>query len=915
MAQKSPSIPGKSTTIANLKAALMNQNNPKELKPEPEHICQNYIDSALGSSNNSILDNSSKVSDSSCRSMDSIVKKILMKKEKLERDTSILYDHFKPQPFFTHFIQNNEDLEERESMMYLLKHAQYQSYSSGSVIYKEGELSDGSIYVLLKGEVYLLRKNSDAIVVSNARYDENASLEQAEKNKKELLKRGNTIGNLTNMISTPKNDSEKNPLKGLVGKRASSQKQIARSNSKSLIDENFLLNSNMKNPEETTQVNPFKEFGTITEKLLQDGYFGQKALENEKRRHETAVAYQDSEFMVFKKEDFAHIYETFSKKKQQIIEFILEYFPKIDLIHSHQILNNLYYTLQEEKAVHNECIINEGETSDRIFILYEGRCELIKTFIIEEPDHVAQSLGHFSQHYRIKQKNKEEITICTIESGTFFGEEILYNKEGKVDFTVRVLSANATIFSISKTKFLYRFPREVQNELKRIYTKKREQNISKLKFLVEKKGIKCSDSELVGTKPPVLNHSNSPRVIIQNADNTIPSGIKLYTEGETKKPEESNINQEETVSQNKSSLRGRRNIKIDCSSFLSVNDLIEKVHDKSTGRSRDISMTKEDPNHISYISSLNEFSSNQNFLSPPPSLRDLDKNDHNNSHSNLPSPLSGSMNCSISPVAKDDSNVQSKLSLRLDTNPFLRKYERYTEVMRKKFSFVDDIVRNKKDRANSINNYRVDFTEFDYETHVKKTRLQRVERLIKSKIWYNPTQLASKNGEYRPISSGLLKKIKKIAMQEDSFPDKSSYIEPSPIGDKFSKTFNDFTYLQHAHWSNPFLRPRTTPKKKIGSEIQPSWPPSPIHSRQNSNTSIPSIKVEGNCSKDSNPCSTVRSSQFDFSQVKRSNKSRPSTSLNKSTPRIVGGFVKSPIHFNKKKILCPGPEQLARVAK
>jgi hypothetical protein len=48
--------------------------------------------------------------------------------------------------------------------------------------------------------------------------------------------------------------------------------------------------------------------------------------------------------------------------------------------------------------------------------------------------------------------------VCTINQGIFFGEEILYNTDGKYEFTVRAASSCVIVYGIEKGKFNLRFP-------------------------------------------------------------------------------------------------------------------------------------------------------------------------------------------------------------------------------------------------------------------------------------------------------------------------------------------------------------------------------------------------------------------------------------------------------------------------
>lgn len=53
-----------------------------------------------------------------------------------------------------------------------------------------------------------------------------------------------------------------------------------------------------------------------------------------------------------------------------MLEFMLSYFPKLDVIISKYILIDLIHTLEEIKFCYGEYIFKENEKSDKFFIIY-----------------------------------------------------------------------------------------------------------------------------------------------------------------------------------------------------------------------------------------------------------------------------------------------------------------------------------------------------------------------------------------------------------------------------------------------------------------------------------------------------------------------------------------------------------------
>ena len=76
--------------------------------------------------------------------------------------------------------------------------------------------------------------------------------------------------------------------------------------------------------------------------------------------------------------------ENYDKKKKLIIEFLLTYFPSLNLVHTQQIIESLLYVIKERNYSYGTTISYEGQYSDKFYILYDGECSISKNVIVDE---------------------------------------------------------------------------------------------------------------------------------------------------------------------------------------------------------------------------------------------------------------------------------------------------------------------------------------------------------------------------------------------------------------------------------------------------------------------------------------------------------------------------------------------------
>jgi CRP-like cAMP-binding protein len=58
-------------------------------------------------------------------------------------------------------------VDEQEALIYLCKNFKYEKFEAGKVIFEEGDLSNGKIYIILTGEVLIVKKTVDYYTLKN----------------------------------------------------------------------------------------------------------------------------------------------------------------------------------------------------------------------------------------------------------------------------------------------------------------------------------------------------------------------------------------------------------------------------------------------------------------------------------------------------------------------------------------------------------------------------------------------------------------------------------------------------------------------------------------------------------------------------------------------------------------------------
>mgnify|MGYP002622739310 CR=1 FL=1 len=410
------------------------------------------------------------------------LRRILQKEKRTKHEVQILLKYVENLKFFQQFKENNRDLHEEDALVHLVKNLGYEKFRAGEAIFKEGDYSNGKMYIIFTGEVVVIKKQLDYYTSQNIENQEGEIEVEEAKESPAMLRMKSAIEfekkpSLDKQLSidsparAKKNWAKLNPAIKLAARLSHKQKTIPPRS----IEEELLENSNREVHFDIMPVIDINKaaarYGKIIDRISTGGYFGEKALESDEviTRGATIMASMTSEFLTISTELYNYIRSRFERNNKAKLSFMLEYFPFVEKMHNQKVLENLLYLL-EEKVYHlNNLITLEGGKGKEFFIIYDGVCEIYK----RDPDYIEPNTGR-EKNVTQTPLQKGNIFVCSINRGVFFGEEILFNKSGQYEYTIRAASSTVTVIAIEKAKFNLRFPQGASYGLRALNKTKQE---------------------------------------------------------------------------------------------------------------------------------------------------------------------------------------------------------------------------------------------------------------------------------------------------------------------------------------------------------------------------------------------------------------------------------------------------------
>lgn len=413
------------------------------------------------------------------------IERILRAEERDEDSARKLYEHIKHFAFFeaintkfpgTHFDDNG--------FTQLCAKLKYEKVSANKTLFQEGDSTNGRVYFIYSGQVNLYKKNSEGGPV------------QTEQAHSQVLSLRTIDSGSIRKVTLDLGQQSSRPF--IKGKH---QTVVIRSE-KSLFDD---------------KLEELEKYGQADAELRTGQFFGEQALIDWEPRQFTAVTNETCELLVLTRRDFKFLRENYDEKRKKLGGFLEEYVPQMSNVNTWQLLDELLCVIQEKTFERGTFIINEGEISDTFFAVFDGTCELIKNVRIDESTNLKDTLVSIKQLLRVAPAYSEQLSICTVQKGTFLGDEVVFGPDRTYNFSVRVTSGFATVFMIEKTKFVQKFPLLVREEIAKLFHTKKKHYARAVRTSLSKKYANMEAASLrpsTSTKTADERLLSSPIVLI-----------------------------------------------------------------------------------------------------------------------------------------------------------------------------------------------------------------------------------------------------------------------------------------------------------------------------------------------------------------------------------------------------------------
>ncbi|KAL4493106.1 hypothetical protein ABPG72_003191 [Tetrahymena utriculariae] len=388
----------------------------------------------------------------------------------------------------------------------------YQKFKQNEVIFKEGDISNGKMFVIISGEVCVaIKKKINVFEEENKKQqkEEQEKRKQTDDSSKSIDQ--NNSKELIANITFEDNDDQDNDQSNQEDEDSNQIKSPALQHLRTkILHKNSSIMSNKHNKSIKSP-----KAGSIKSKLLRDmsicvdisllgdvvaklgtGFsFGEKAIMEEGGiRMASIYPNQDTEALVIMREDFLFIKKMIEQAKRDKIFLIKQTIPGISNVSSWQILEQLAYVFQEQKFLKNDYLSIQGEATNTIYILVNGKLEISSQVQLEIEDPNQKYMTKFNKNIsppidqnQVNNKSNSlskdtvdskqmifkeniELKICDIDTPQFVCEDVLVQKYQQ--YNVKVVSSKALCYVITKKLFQQKFPRESVEMVKQMFLNK-----------------------------------------------------------------------------------------------------------------------------------------------------------------------------------------------------------------------------------------------------------------------------------------------------------------------------------------------------------------------------------------------------------------------------------------------------------
>ena len=166
--------------------------------------------------------------------------------------------------------------------------------------------------------------------------------------------------------------------------------------------------------------------------------FGEIALVNQNPRTASVIATTDCHLMVFSKESFEYVKETYNQEFIDRKRFLRKVFTSISQLTNQDKINSFAQLFIPKTVILGQVVVHEGDPAKHLFIVQEGTCEVSKM----------ESLPSVNSSSPVMMMQK--LTICFAEPGSTVGEECIFDAN-TYRYTVTAKSSQVRLLCLLRT--------------------------------------------------------------------------------------------------------------------------------------------------------------------------------------------------------------------------------------------------------------------------------------------------------------------------------------------------------------------------------------------------------------------------------------------------------------------------------
>jgi len=153
-------------------------------------------------------------------------------------------------------------------------------------------------------------------------------------------------------------------------------------------------------------------YGDILRVCVAGDIFGERILENEKKRTATAVIFEDAELLVLNEVNYNKYFSgKINEEEISKLEIIYNLFPMIKMIPKENQLK-IIYSIKETTVAPGEIILNEGDPANKFVIILEGEVQLTKKLTARNIGATLRDKYHLCDpNSKLNRIEREELTL------------------------------------------------------------------------------------------------------------------------------------------------------------------------------------------------------------------------------------------------------------------------------------------------------------------------------------------------------------------------------------------------------------------------------------------------------------------------------------------------------------------------